>query len=174
MRFSQKAAHIVDGKLTGSPLLSDPKLRLVFEALDGEGEELRVVGGAVRNALLGEDIADVDLATTALPEVILARAAQARLRTIPTGIEHGTITVLVDGAPFEVTTLRQDIDTFGRHATVEFGRDFAADAHRRDFTINALSLDARGHVHDYCGGLADLAVRCVRFIGDASDDHSTG
>ena len=123
MRFSQKAAHIVDGKLTGSPLLSDPKLRLVFEALDGEGEELRVVGGAVRNALLGEDIADVDLATTALPEVILARAAQARLRTIPTGIEHGTITVLVDGAPFEVTTLRQDIDTFGRHATVEFGRD---------------------------------------------------
>ena len=161
-------ASIRDGKLEGSPLLTDARVRRVFSALDGDGEELRIVGGAVRNALMGEAVADVDLATTAFPEVVQARAAKAGLRTIATGIEHGTVTVIVEGAPFEVTTLREDIDTFGRYARVRFGRDFEADARRRDFTINALSIDATGHVFDYCGGLADIQSRRVRFIGDAA------
>ncbi len=161
-------ARIAEGLLAGSPLLLDPRLKRVIAALDGDGEEIRIVGGAVRNGLIHEEIHDVDLATTALPIVVQARAAKAGLRTIPTGIDHGTITVLADGTPFEVTTLREDLDTFGRHAKVEFGRDFAADARRRDFTINALSLDSQGRIFDYCGGLEDIEQRRVRFIGDAA------
>jgi poly(A) polymerase len=164
----QTPAHVENGRLVGSTLFSDSRLQRVLAALDGDGEEVRIAGGAVRNALMGEPVNDVDLATTATPDVVQARAAKAGLRTVPTGIEHGTITVLVEGVPFEVTTLRQDVDTFGRHATVLFGRDFEADAHRRDFTINALSVDARGGVHDYCGGLEDIAARRVRFIGEAA------
>ncbi len=167
MNQSASRAHVADGFLRGATFLSDLKLQRVFAALDGEGEEIRVVGGAVRNALAGDPVSDVDLAATALPEIIQARAAKAGLRTIPTGIEHGTVTLLVEGTPFEVTTLREDIDTFGRHATVRFGRDFRADAQRRDFTINAISVDANGRVYDYCGGLDDIAARRVRFIGDA-------
>ncbi len=161
------SARVVDGLLAKSSLLHELKLRRVISALDGDGEEIRIVGGAVRNALMHEESADVDLATTALPAVVQARAEKAGLRTIPTGIEHGTITVIVEGAPFEVTTLREDVDTFGRHAKVAFGRDFAADARRRDFTVNALSVDSTGRIYDYCGGLDDLEARRVRFIGDA-------
>ena len=126
-----------------------------------------MVGGAVRNALLGEPVHEVDVTTTAIPDVIIARAKAAGLRAIPTGIEHGTITILCEGEPFEATTLREDVETHGRHATVRFGRDFRADALRRDFTINQLSVDAHGVVHDYAGGLDDIAARRVRFIGDA-------
>src|SRR5690606_10026913 len=110
---------------------------------------------------------EVDVTTTATPDVIIARAKKAGLRAIPTGIDHGTITIVSDGSPFEATTLREDVETHGRHATVRFGRDFRADALRRDFTINQLSVDAHGRVHDYAGGLKDIAARRVRFIGDA-------
>jgi poly(A) polymerase len=148
-------------------LLGQPRLRLLLGALNGGGEETRVVGGAVRNALLGRPVTEVDCTTTALPEETARRAAAAGFKPVPTGVEHGTMTVVVEGEPFEVTTLREDVETDGRHAVVRFGRDFVADARRRDFTINALSLDASGELHDYTEGLADLADRRVRFIGDA-------
>lgn len=141
------------------------KLMAVF---DGDGEQARVVGGAVRNVLIGQAYDEVDVATTALPPEVIRRAEAAGFKAVPTGIEHGTVTVVVDHHPFEVTTLREDVETFGRHAVVRFGRDWRADAARRDFTINALSLSRDGTVHDYVGGLADLAVRRVRFIGQAS------
>ncbi len=160
-------ARIDNGQLTGAPFLDDPRLKRVLAALDGYGEEARVIGGSVRNALLGEPIHEVDVTTTALPEIITARAQKAGLRAVPTGVEHGTITIICEGVPFEATTLREDVETHGRHATVKFGRDFRADALRRDFTINQLSVDTRGHVHDYADGLADIAARRVRFIGDA-------
>jgi poly(A) polymerase len=137
-----------------------------LELLDGDGEEARVVGGAVRNALLKVPTGDIDIATTALPNEVIRRARAAGVKSVPTGIEHGTVTLVVDTQPFEVTTLREDIETFGRKAKVAFGRDWARDAERRDFTINSLSVDARGVVHDYVGGFADIAARRVRFIGD--------
>jgi poly(A) polymerase len=146
-------------------LLDRPGLRKVFAAL--EGDELRIVGGAVRNALLGAPVADVDLAVAAVPERVVARAEAAGLRVVPTGLDHGTVTLIVEGAHFEVTSLREDVETDGRRAKVRFGGDFAADAQRRDFTINAMSVDAQGRLHDYVGGLDDLAARRVRFIGDA-------
>jgi poly(A) polymerase len=136
--------------------------------LDRDGEEARVVGGAIRNILMGEPTGDIDVATTALPAEVMRRAQAAGFKAVPTGIEHGTVTIVVDHRPFEVTTLREDVETFGRHAVVRFGRDWRADAARRDFTINALSLSRDGVVHDYVGGLADVAVRRVRFIGQAS------
>ena len=158
--------------MTKAPLadaawLRDEPLQRLFAALDGHGEEARVVGGAVRNALIGEPVGEIDVATTAAPDDVVRRAAAAGFRTVPTGIEHGTVTVVADGRGFEVTTLRQDVETYGRHAKVAFGRDWKADAQRRDFTMNALSASADGTVHDYVGGLADLKARRVRFIGDA-------
>jgi poly(A) polymerase len=147
-------------------LLAEPALAALLTVMDREGEETRVVGGAVRNTLLGHPVHEVDLTTTATPAVVGARAEAAGFKAVPTGVEHGTMTVVVNGTPFEVTTLREDVETHGRRATVRFGRDFVADARRRDFTINALSVGRDGHVHDYVGGLADLERRCVRFIGD--------
>jgi poly(A) polymerase len=149
--------------------LKRPSVAKGLAALNGEGEETRIVGGAVRNLLLGEPVSDVDLATTALPEETMRRAKAAGFKAIPTGIEHGTVTLIVEGEIFEVTTLRRDLDTDGRRATVSFGRDFTEDALRRDFTVNALGLDRDGKVHDYCSGLADLAARRIRFIGDAAE-----
>jgi poly(A) polymerase len=122
----------------------------------------------VRNALLGEPISEFDVATTAVPQEVIRRATAAGFKPVPTGIEHGTITVVIGSRPFEVTTLREDVETFGRHASVRFGRDWRGDAERRDFTLNALSAGADGVVHDYVGGLADLNARRVRFIGDAN------
>lgn len=148
-------------------LLAMPGVARVLDALAVAGEETRLVGGCVRDALLGRASDDIDLATTLTPEAVIARAAAAGLRSIPTGIDHGTVTVLVGAQTFEVTTLREDIETDGRHAVVRFGRDFARDAGRRDFTINALSVDAAGTVHDTTGGIADLAAGRVRFIGEA-------
>ncbi len=138
----------------------------VLEILDRDGEEARVVGGAVRNALLGVPAGDVDIATTAVPDEVIRRAATAGFRPVETGKEHGTITVVADGVPFEVTTLRQDVETYGRRAKVVFGRDWRQDAQRRDFTINALFASRDGTLHDYVGGRADLEARRVRFIGD--------
>ena len=138
----------------------------VLALLDEKGEEARVVGGAVRNALMDLPVGEIDIATTALPEEVVRRAAAARIKSIPTGIEHGTVTLIVEGKPFEITTLREDVETFGRKARVAFGRDWARDAERRDFTINGLSVDRDGAVHDHVGGLDDIAARRVRFIGD--------
>ena len=147
-------------------LLADPGLARVLALLNGGGEQARVVGGAVRNALMGRPHTDHDVTTTAVPAMVIARCRAAGLRTIPTGIAHGTVTVLAEGRPYEVTTLREDVETDGRHAVIRFGRDFEQDAMRRDFTINALSVDLEGEIHDYTGGLADLAAERVRFIGD--------
>ena len=160
--------------MTGLPHLSaaawqsGESLARVLDILNRDGEEARVVGGAVRNALIGQPVAEIDVATTALPDEIVRRAQAAHLRALPTGIAHGTVTLLADGVPFEVTTLREDVETYGRKAKVAFGRDWRRDAERRDFTINALSWSRDGVVHDYVGGLADLAARRVRFIGDAA------
>ncbi len=155
-----------DRKLTEAPWLTRGPLPRLIAVLDRDGEEARVVGGAVRNALLGMPIHEIDVATTALPEEVKRRVEAAGFKAVPTGIAHGTITVVADGHPFEVTTLRQDVETYGRHAKVAFGRDWRTDAERRDFTINGLSAAADGTVYDYVGGLADLAERRVRFIGD--------
>ena len=136
--------------------------------LNGDGEETRIVGGAVRNALLGRPGRPKSISPPRRRRTSSSARGNGRASSpFPTGIEHGTITVIVDGEPFEVTTLREDVETDGRYAVVHFGRDFAADAQRRDFTINALSLSLDGQLHDYTGGVADLAARRVRFIGNA-------
>jgi poly(A) polymerase len=152
--------------LVDAPWLRSGPASRVLELLNGDGAEARVIGGAVRNALLELPIGDIDIATSALPAEVIRRAKAAAIKSVPTGIEHGTVTLVVDGQPFEVTTLREDIETFGRKAKVAFGRDWVRDAERRDFTINGLSVDAGGVVHDYIGGLDDIAARRVRFIGD--------
>ena len=142
-------------------------LQRLLAALSAEGEEARVVGGAVRNTLMERSVTDIDIATTTLPEETIRRAGAIGLKTVPTGIDHGTITVVADGRPYEVTTLRRDIETDGRHAVVTFGRDWQADAERRDFTINALYADANGEVLDLVGGISDIERGVLRFIGDA-------
>jgi poly(A) polymerase len=156
-----------NARLLDAPWLKSSSVTRVLELLNGNGEEARVVGGAVRNALLNILIGDIDIATTAPPEEVIRRAKAAGIKSVPTGIEHGTVTLVIDAHPFEVTTLREDTETFGRKAKVAFGRDWVGDAHRRDFTINALSVGADGIVHDYVGGLDDIAARRVRFIGEA-------
>ena len=152
--------------LADAPWLRSGPASRVLELLNGDGAEARVIGGAVRNALLGLPIGDIDIATSALPAEVIRRARAAGIKSVPTGIAHGTVTLVVEGQPFEVTTLREDVETFGRKAKVAFGGDWIRDAERRDFTINGLSVDAGGVVHDYVGGLDDIAARRVRFIGD--------
>jgi poly(A) polymerase len=154
--------------LKDAPWLNTGPLPRLLAVLNRDGEEARPIGGAVRNALLGEPIHEIDIATTALPDEVMRRAQNAHFKPVPTGIDHGTVTVVVDGHPLEVTTLREDVETYGRKAKVAFGRDWKRDAERRDFTINALSASADGTVHDYVGGLDDLPHRRVRFIGDAA------
>ena len=153
-------------RLADAGWLRVPPLARALSILNSGGEEARVVGGAARNALMGLPLSEIDIATTAPPDEVVRRAAAGGLRAVPTGIDHGTVTLVVDGTPFEVTTLRQDVETFGRKAKVAFGRDWKVDAERRDFTMNALSISADGVVHDYVDGLADLEAHRVRFIGD--------
>jgi poly(A) polymerase len=155
--------------LAGAVWLHRPATQAVLGALSTAGHDARIVGGAVRNALLGEPVTDIDIATTATPEQVTAAALATGLAAVPTGLAHGTVTVLADGIPFEVTTLREDVETFGRHARVAFTADWAADARRRDFTINALYCDRDGNVSDPLGGLDDLTARRIRFIGDARE-----
>lgn len=155
--------------LAGAEWLRRPQTRAVFAALTADGAQARAVGGVVRNALLGVPVNDVDIATTAVPADVVKLAQNAGLHPVPTGFEHGTVTVVADKIPFEVTTLRRDIETFGRHARVKFTTDWREDAMRRDFTMNALYCDAAGTVHDPLGGYADLKARRVRFIGDARE-----
>jgi poly(A) polymerase len=157
---------IADGRLAAPGPLGEGPLARALAVLDGDGEETRLVGGAVRDLALGLPAGDFDLATTARPEVSIRRARAAGFGVALTGVKHGTVTIIVDGLPIETTTLRADVATDGRHAKVRFGRDFAEDARRRDFTINALSVGRDGLLHDYVGGLADLAARRLRFIGD--------
>ncbi len=146
--------------------LSWPGTKAVFAALMVEGHCARAVGGAVRNTLLRRAVREVDIATDADPDTVMQLAARAGLKVIPTGLDHGTVTVIAKGQPFEVTTLRTDLETYGRRAKVGFTADWVADAQRRDFTINALYADADGTLFDPLGGVADIALHRVRFIGD--------
>ena len=152
--------------LSDAPWLTEPALQRLFAALAAAGGEGRVAGGAVRNALLGEAVTEVDVATTLSPEQVTVACAAAGMGVHPTGIEHGTVTVVVDHHPFEVTTLRHDVETDGRRAKVKFTDDWEADAQRRDFTMNALYCDARGTVHDFVNGWPDVQRRRVIFVGD--------
>lgn len=145
--------------------MHDPATLAVMEALG----DARFVGGAVRNALLGEAVSDIDIATPLIPREVIRRLRDVGIKTVPTGLMHGTITAVVGGKAFEVTTLRRDVHSDGRHATVAFGQSWETDAQRRDFTINAVSATLDGQVFDYVGGLADLAVRRLRFIGDPAE-----
>lgn len=145
--------------------MRDPATTALVSALQREGIAVRFVGGCVRDALLGRTSADIDLATPARPEEVLAALRKAGIRGVPTGIEHGTVTAVVPPRHFEITTLRRDVETDGRHARVAFDADWSEDAARRDFTINAIYLDPDGTVHDPVGGLADLAAHRVRFVG---------
>ena len=148
----------------------------MLDALGADQGLTRYVGGAVRDELLDIPVNDIDFATRLRPEEVVARLEQAKIKAVPTGIAHGTITAVADGQPAEITTLRADVSTDGRRATVEFSDDWAADAARRDFTINALYADPQtGEIFDYFGGLDDLQARRVRFIGDPlqriAEDH---
>src|SRR5258708_858420 len=144
--------------LHDAPWLKSGPAARVLQLLNSNGEEARVVGGAVRNALLKIPTGDIDIATTALPDEVVRRAKAAGIKSVPTGIDHGTVTLVVDAQAFEVTTLREDTKTFGRKAKVAFGRDWVRDAERRDFTINALSVDADG-------GLLQAIVGGIAYTG---------
>lgn len=147
----------------------EASLQRVLALLNGEGSETRIVGGAVRNSLMGFPVADVDLATTLLPQEVVALAVTSGIKAVPTGIEHGTVTLVVNGKPFEVTTLRRDVKTNGRHAEVAFGSSWEEDAARRDLTINGLYADREGRVIDLVDGLRDIERGTVRFIGNAAE-----
>jgi poly(A) polymerase len=158
-------------------LLADPALNRLWAALDAHGKgATRLVGGCVRDAILGIAPLDIDLATQLLPSEVVEACIHAGIKTVPTGIDHGTVTAVVDSKPFEITTLRKDIATNGRHAEVAFTDDWHADAARRDFTMNALYCDADGAIHDPVGrGLADAQAGVVVFVGDPDqrilEDH---
>lgn len=157
-----------------APWMEREDLAALVAAL-GHGNA-RYVGGAVRDSLLGQPVKDIDMATLLTPEDVMQRLWDAGIRHVPTGIEHGTVTAVLPGGPVEITTLRHDVATDGRRATVAFATDWREDAARRDFTINALYADpASGEIFDWFGGLDDLAARRVRFIGDARqrirEDH---
>ena len=147
--------------------MTAPATRAVTEALSAEAATVRFVGGCVRDAVLGRDVKDVDIATADPPETVTRLLQAAGLKAVPTGIAHGTVTAVADGTPFEVTTLRHDVETDGRHATVVFTDDWVADAARRDFTLNALYCDADGTLYDPVGGIEDARRGRVRFVGDA-------
>ncbi len=153
--------------LAGETWLTAKPLREVMEALSYAGGEVRVAGGAVRNALLGVAVADVDLATTLLPDDVMRASKAAGFGVHPTGLAHGTVTVVNRGVPFEVTTLRRDVETDGRRAVVSFTTEWAEDAHRRDFTCNALYCGAYGKIYDFTNGYDDILKRRIKFVGDA-------
>lgn len=154
--------------LKNAEWLQTPLLQALLSALNNGGEEARIVGGAVRNSLLDKPVSDIDIATTHLPHDTIQCLEKAGFKTIPTGIDHGTITAVKDGFVAEITTLRADIETDGRHAKVIFGKDWQLDAERRDFTINALYCTQNGTIIDLVDGLKDIPSRTIRFIGDAS------
>ncbi|MGC1488809.1 MAG: CCA tRNA nucleotidyltransferase, partial [Albidovulum sp.] len=149
--------------------ITDQDLQLVLRLIRDGGHQALLVGGCVRNGLLGVPVDDVDIATDAHPERVSALAKAAGLRVVPTGIEHGTVTIVANSKPFEVTTFRRDVETDGRRATVAFATNIQDDAARRDFTMNALYADHAGQVIDPLGGLPDLQARRVRFVGGPQD-----
>lgn len=151
--------------LAGAPWLMAPSLQRIFAAIAEAGGEARVAGGAVRNALIGEAVTEVDVATTLSPDQVTQACTARGMSVHPTGIDHGTVTVVADHHPYEVTTLRHDVETDGRRAKVKFTDDWEADAMRRDFTMNALYCDARGKVFDVTRGYADILARRVIFVG---------
>lgn len=159
---------MADARLPAADWTQREDLAALVAALDPHGKGLvRYVGGAVRDTLLGIAVKDIDMATPLEPPAVIEHLAAAGIRSVPTGLAHGTVTAVLEGGPVEITTLRRDVATDGRHATVAFSQCWQEDAARRDFTINALYADPRGlTVHDYFGGLEDLAARCLRFIGD--------
>ncbi len=147
-------------------LLAREPVRRLLEALSRDGEEARIVGGAVRNTLMGLAAGDIDIATTCLPGEVMHRVTEAGFKAVPTGLAHGTVTAVLDGVPHEITSLREDVESHGRHATVAFGRDWRSDAARRDFTVNAMSVGLDGTLHDFFGGQEDVRSGRIRFIGD--------
>ena len=149
--------------------ISRAETQAVMRTLEDAGHRALFVGGCVRNALLDEPVTDIDIATDASPEQVMELGTAAGLHPVPTGVDHGTVTVVSGGLPHEVTTFRRDVETDGRRAVVAFSRDVAEDARRRDFTMNALYADAEGALVDPLGGLADLQARRVRFVGRAED-----
>ncbi|MEK7820310.1 MAG: CCA tRNA nucleotidyltransferase [Pseudomonadota bacterium] len=157
------------GKLSPQPWMAFPETKAVIAALTRDGAEARFVGGCVRDALSHRPVKDIDIATHDPPEKTIALLEAAGIRAIPTGIEHGTVTAVIGARHFEITTLRIDVETDGRRARVSFTDDWAADAARRDFTINALSAAPNGDVYDPFNGIADLAQGQIRFVGRAED-----
>jgi poly(A) polymerase len=153
-------------RITPQPWMVEPATSAVLGALAAGGVDARFVGGSVRDALLGQRIGDIDIATSASPERVIELLEKARIKVVPTGLDHGTVTAIVPPRHFEITTLRRDVETYGRRARVAFDADWAADAARRDFTINAMFLDPDGTIHDPVGGLPDLRARRIRFVGD--------
>lgn len=152
-------------RIVPQPWMEEPPVHAVLVALGGAG---RFVGGCVRDALLGRAISDIDIATPLPPDEVMRRLAAAAIKAVPTGLVHGTVTAVAPSRRIEITTLRRDVETFGRHARVAFTADWAEDAMRRDFTVNALFLDAEGNVFDPVHGLPDLRAGRVRFVGDAA------
>ncbi|MHA1597391.1 MAG: CCA tRNA nucleotidyltransferase, partial [Alphaproteobacteria bacterium] len=157
------------GKLEPQPWMTAPQTVAVMTALMADGHEARFVGGCVRDGVLKRPVNDIDIATPETPERVMELMEQAGIKAIPTGIDHGTITVVNPPLHFEVTTLRVDTQSHGRHATVDFTTDWLADARRRDFTINTLSCNIDGDIYDLLGGLDDLGNRWVRFVGVARE-----
>src|SRR5947208_3318708 len=166
IRGSQRHRGATVRKLPPQPWIDEPATRTLLAALAQAGIKARFVGGCVRDALLGRPIADIDLATPARPEDVAAVLGKAGIKVVPSGIAHGTVTAVVPPGHDEITTLRRDVEADGRHARVAFDADWAGDAARRDFTINAIYLDPDGTLHDPVGGLADLAAGRVRFVGE--------
>ncbi len=156
------------GTIDIQPWMTARETTAVMAALSTDGEPARVVGGCIRDAILGHSAGDIDSATRAPPETGVARLRAAGGKAVPTGIDHGTFTAVVGAEHFEITTLRRDVETFGRHARVAFTDDWTADAERRDFSMNALFGEADGTIYDPTGGLADLRAGRVRFVGDAA------
>ena len=155
------------GKIDPQTWMSAAETRSVFDALSADGAPARFVGGCVRDAVIGRAVKDIDIATPEPPDRVIALLKAAGIRAVPTGIDHGTVTAVTGGAHFEITTLRHDVETFGRHARVAFTDDWLADAARRDFTMNAVFCDLDGTLYDPEGGLDDLRKGRVRFVGEA-------
>lgn len=163
------AATAPAGKIHPQPWMTSPQTRLVLDALQAGGHEVRFIGGCVRDALLKRHIRDIDIALPATPQAVIGLLEAAGIRVVPTGIDHGTVTAIVGATPFEITSLRIDVETFGRHARVAYTDDWSADAARRDFTINAMSCTPDGDIYDYFRGLDDLGHGRVRFVGDPAE-----
>jgi poly(A) polymerase len=157
------------GKIHPQSWMTAPETRVVLDALTAAGIEVRFIGGCVRDALLKRPVRDVDIASPEPPEKVMALLSENGIKVVPTGIDHGTVTAVVEKMQFEITTLRVDVETDGRRAKVAFTDDWIADAARRDFTINAMSCTANGDVYDYFNGLEDLGHGTIRFVGNARE-----